>query len=372
MFLAETIPMQILQQLGVALGFATLAGVNLYLTVFVTSLALYNGWVVIDPSSPYHNLLVLGHPAVVVISGVMYALEFLADKVPWIDSAWDAVHTLIRPIGGAMLAVETLGQTDPVVDVIAALLAGGVALTTHGAKAGTRLIVNASPEPFSNMALSVAEDVGVLGGMGVLFYSYHTHPWLALIVFTSVLGTLIYLAPKIFRFLRIRVWLLWKKLSSPAAGSSDTVPATGLPADYELLFSRISQQTGETVAWAVPCLTGSSKGKGLPADYTGWLVASHEAADRVHFVGRRGWRKLARTLDLTGGKISHEARFLSEDLVVCHPAEQRKQAFVFDRSQSALVKIVADRLRERPEGTETNPWLTVPGAQAERRALASA
>ncbi len=364
--------MQVLQQLGVALGFATLAGVNLYLTVFVTSLALYNGWVVIDPISPYHHLAILGHPAVVAVAGVMYVVEFFADKVPWLDSAWDAVHTLIRPIGGALLAVETLGQTDPVVDVIAALLAGGVSLTTHGAKAGTRLLVNASPEPFSNIALSVAEDVGVMGGMGVLFYSYHSHPWLALIVFTSIVGTLLYLTPKIFRFLRIRGWLLWKKLSSPASDARSAVAAAGLPADADLLFSRINQLTGETVSWAVPCLTGSSKGKGLPADYSGWLVASNEAADRVHFVGRRGWRKLAHTVELIGGKVSHEPRFLSEELIICHPADKRKQVFVFDRSKAALVKVVAERLQKRPDGTQADAWMVTSTSKTAQRQMASA
>ena len=367
--------MGVLQQLGVALGFATLAGVDLYLTVFVTSIALYNGWVVIDPGSQYHHLTVLGHPAVMIASGVMYVLEFFADKVPWMDSAWDAIHTLIRPIGGAFLAVETLGQTDPVLDVVAALLGGGAALTTHGAKAGTRLLVNGSPEPFSNIFLSLGEDVGVLAGMGVLFYSYIHNPWLALIVFTSIIGTLLYIAPKVFRFIRIRVWLLWKKLSSPATNAQNAVPWSELPPDHDIPFSRISQVTGETVAWAVPCLTGPSKGSNIPANFSGWLVASNEEPARVHFVGRRGWRKLARTVELGGAKISHEPRFLSEDLTIYHPAKSRKQVFVFDRSRAPLVEVIAGRLRERFEGggnvEEAGPRLVAPALNTERHDLVS-
>ncbi len=364
--------MEVLQQLGVALGFATLAGIDLYLTVFVASLAIYNGWVIIDPGSSYHHLAILGHPAVVVTAGVLYTLEFFADKVPWVDSAWDAIHTFIRPLGGAFLAVETLGQADPVVDVVAALLAGGVALTAHGAKAGTRLIVNASPEPFTNIAMSVTEDAGVLAGMGVLFYSYKHNPWLALIVFSSIVGTLLYVTPKLFRFTRIRVWLLWKKLASPATDAQSAVPATQLPPDHDMLFSRISQLTGETVAWAAPCLMGSSKGGGLPVNYSGWLVASNEEPGRVHFVGRRGWSKLARTVELDGCKITHEPRFLSEDLTIYHPAKSRKQVFIFDRSKAPLVKVVAGSLRERLADAGTGAKLDNAALKSEQRELVSA
>ena len=198
--------MDVLQKLGLALGFATLAGLDLYLTVFATSGAIYTGWIVLSPE--YQSLAILGHPAILITSGLLYAAEFLADKVPWVDSAWDAVHTAIRPLGGAFLAVKTLGQPDPVFDVIIALLAGGVTLTTHGAKAGTRLLVNGSPEPFSNIAVSLTEDVGVGAGLGVMAYSYKHSPWLALIVFSTSFVGLLYLAPWIFRFARIKGWLL--------------------------------------------------------------------------------------------------------------------------------------------------------------------
>ena len=107
-----------LKLLGVALGLACLAGVNLYLTVFVTGLAIHQHWIVLSPA--YQSLAILGHPLILWISGTLYVLEFFADKIPWVDSAWDTVHTIIRPIGGALLAIRVLGQTSPAFDVIVA------------------------------------------------------------------------------------------------------------------------------------------------------------------------------------------------------------------------------------------------------------
>ena len=335
--------MEVLQKLGVALGFATLAGLNLYLTVFATSMAIYNGWITLSPE--YADLQVLGSPAVMVVAGILYFLEFFADKVPWVDSLWDLVHTAIRPIGGAFLALKTLGHLDPAVDVVVALLAGGVTLTVHGAKAGTRLVANASPEPVSNVVLSLTEDASVIGGLGVLDYSYKHDPWLALAVFGCILLALLYLTPKIFRFLRIKVWLFWKKLASPAAGESENQPARTLPAEPDMLFHRLTNQT-ETVTWAAPCLTGRSKG-GFPANFDGWIVGTSEAPQNLYFVGQRGWKSLTKAWSLDGCKVSHEPRFLSDDLVIYHPARGTKQTFVFPRSRAGLVEKLATRLREQ-------------------------
>ena len=338
--------MEVLQKLGIALGFATLAGIDLYLTVFATSLAIYNGWIVLSPE--YQDLAILGHPAVLIISGALYFIEFFADKIPWVDSAWDALHTAIRPLGGAFLAIETLGHPDPVFDVVIGLLAGGVTLTAHGAKAGTRLLVNGSPEPFSNIAVSVAEDVGVGGGLGLMAYSYKHSPYLALVVFSVIILTLLYVTPKIFRFARIKIWLLWKKLSSPATDAAAAVPVRELPANEDILLARVNP-AGATVAWAARCLTGSSKG-GLPGSFSGYLVALEGETARLHFVGRRGWRSLAKTLELAGWKATHESRFLSEDLTLYHPVKETRQVFVFDRSKAPLVGSLAGRIRERLSG----------------------
>src|SRR6201982_2280733 len=148
--------MERLNLLSVALGLSCLAGINLYLTVFVTGLAINQHWIVLSPT--YQSLEVLGQPWIIAVAGLLYFLEFFADKIPWIDSAWDAVHTIIRPIGGALLAIQVLGHSTPMLDVVLVLLAGGTSLLAHTAKAATRLATNASPEPFTNIGLSLGED----------------------------------------------------------------------------------------------------------------------------------------------------------------------------------------------------------------------
>jgi len=147
--------------LGLAASVSLLAGWRLYLCVFVTGIAMHFGWIAMPHQ--LHALDVLASPWVIGAAGFGTLAEFLADKVMWIDSLWDAVHTLIRPVGGALLALAIVDPSDARWQVIALLLGGGAALLTHGAKAGARAAVNASPEPFSNIAVSTGEDVATTG-----------------------------------------------------------------------------------------------------------------------------------------------------------------------------------------------------------------
>lgn len=158
--------MTVIDQLGVALGLATLSGLNLYLTVLVAGCAVRFHW--IELSGSYQQLEVLGHPWVLGVAGVLFVIEFFADKTPWVDSMWDAVHTVIRPAGAIFLTLATLGKLDPTAVAVAVLLAGTAALSTHGAKSGIRAFLNLSPEPVSNTVASVAEDGLVLGGLGLI------------------------------------------------------------------------------------------------------------------------------------------------------------------------------------------------------------
>ncbi|MBK6297205.1 MAG: DUF4126 domain-containing protein [Sphingomonadales bacterium] len=153
--------MGIMEILGVAASVSLLAGWRLYLCIFATGLAMRLGW--IAPPEHLQGLAVLANDWVMGAAGLGMIAEFFADKIAWLDSLWDAVHTAIRPVGGAMLALALVDASDPKWQVVTFLLGGGAALASHGAKAGTRAMVNASPEPFSNIAVSTGEDV-VAGG----------------------------------------------------------------------------------------------------------------------------------------------------------------------------------------------------------------
>jgi hypothetical protein len=170
--------MEVLTTLGRTLGFSFAAGINLYATVAILGLASRFHWVALPPQfAVFDNNWVIGAAL------VMYAIEFVADKVPWVDSLWDALHTVIRPLGGALVAVTTLGEASPTVQGLVALAGGAVAASTHVTKAGTRAVANTSPEPFSNWFLSLAEDVFVLG-LGALALKF---PVIALVVASALL-----------------------------------------------------------------------------------------------------------------------------------------------------------------------------------------
>lgn len=149
---------EILATLGRTLGFSFAAGINLYATVAVLGLAKRYGWVQLP-----EQFQVFDNDVVIGVALLLYVVEFVADKIPWVDSLWDAVHTVIRPVGGAIIAVTTLGEASPTVEGLIALLGGTVAAGTHFGKAGTRAVANTSPEPFSNWVLSISEDVFVIG-----------------------------------------------------------------------------------------------------------------------------------------------------------------------------------------------------------------
>jgi hypothetical protein len=155
--------------IGLAASISLLSGWRLYLCIFAVGLAMHVGWMPLP--AQLHSLDVLANPWVIGVAGVGALAEFLADKVMWIDSAWDAIHTLVRPIGGALLALAIVDPKDGAWQVAALLLGGGAALLTHGAKAGARAAVNVSPEPFSNIAVSSGEDV-VTGGLLVLVIAH--------------------------------------------------------------------------------------------------------------------------------------------------------------------------------------------------------
>lgn len=158
--------MEILASLGRTMGFSFAAGINLYATVAILGLASRYNWVSLPPQfRAFDNDIVIG------VAIVLYIVEFVADKIPWFDSVWDAVHTAIRPVGGAVIAVTTLGDASPMTETLVGLLGGTLAAGSHFSKSGTRALANTSPEPFSNWILSIAEDVFVVG-LGFIALKY--------------------------------------------------------------------------------------------------------------------------------------------------------------------------------------------------------
>jgi hypothetical protein len=201
-----------LAALAAALGWAS--GLRLYAVVFITGAAGYLGWIPLP-----EGLKVLQHPVVLVASFVMFAVEFVADKIPGLDTLWDTVHTFIRIPAGAALAAGAFGGDSAAWSLVAALAGGTLAATAHAAKTTTRAAANASPEPFSNIALSLAGDAAV---PGILWLAVEHPMW-----FWPVLGVLVVLALVVifvlFRFLRALLRRLLGTAQPP------TPPAAGAP-----------------------------------------------------------------------------------------------------------------------------------------------
>lgn len=188
--------MGVMEIIGIAGSVSLLAGWRLYLCIFATGLAMRLGAIPL----PEHlaSLDVLANPWVMGVAGIAALVELFADKVMWLDSLWDTVHTAIRPVGGAMLALAIVDPSDPATQVIAFILGGGAALAAHGGKAGARAVVNASPEPFSNVALSTVEDVASAG----LLYAAYQYPYAAGGIALVLLAVVIALALAARRMLR--------------------------------------------------------------------------------------------------------------------------------------------------------------------------
>lgn len=176
--------------LGLALGAGFSSGLNLYATIATLGLLERFGIIHLPPS-----LQVLAHPVVLALAGVLYFVEFVADKIPYVDTAWDAIHTFIRPPAAALLAYSAAVSAPVEWRWAAALLAGGVALTSHGTKASTRAAVNTIPEPFSNWALSFGEDILAVW----LTWMAAAHPLATTIIVFALLALAVFL---LFHFLR--------------------------------------------------------------------------------------------------------------------------------------------------------------------------
>lgn len=187
---------------GVAASLSLLAGWRLYATVAAAGLAMRLG--LLQMPQHVHALEVLANPWVMGVALAGAVAELFADKVMWLDTLWDGVHTLVRPVGGALLALAVVDAGDPAWQVVVFLLGGGAALLSHGAKAGARAVINASPEPVSNVAVSATEDVLSFGGLWLALTQPAVAGVIALALLVVVIG-LIALSRRLMT--NLRAWL---------------------------------------------------------------------------------------------------------------------------------------------------------------------
>jgi len=199
--------------LAAALGWAS--GIRLYAVLFIVGGLGYLHLVDLPG-----GLATLAHPYVLVASGFMLCVEFLADKVPGVDTIWDTVHTFIRIPAGAALAASVFGDSSAAATLAAAIIGGSLAAGSHFAKAGTRAVINASPEPFSNWAASFGEDLAV----GTMLWLAFTHPIAALIVIAVLVVLMIWLIPKVWRFIRALIRRVTGAPASPDGTAQDVTP----------------------------------------------------------------------------------------------------------------------------------------------------
>ena len=190
---------EIVQTIALTMGVAWASGINLYATLLVLGFFANTGDIVLPP-----DLEIVANPLVMTAAGLMYCVEFFADKIPGVDTGWDAIHTFVRIPAGALLAAGAVGEVGPAVQVAAALVGGGLTTLTHAGKAGSRVMINSSPEPFSNWVASITEDIAVVAGV----WASLTHPLLFIIALVIFIVFMVWLLPKIwsgikrvFRFL---------------------------------------------------------------------------------------------------------------------------------------------------------------------------
>jgi hypothetical protein len=203
--------------LALTLGAAWASGINLYAAILVLGLLGTTGNIVLP-----ETLAILENPVVIAAAGIMYLVEFFADKVPGLDNGWDTVHTFIRIPAGVVLAAGAVGDVNPALAVAAGILGGGIAAGSHALKAGSRILINTSPEPVTNWTASIVEDLAVIGGLWMALI----HPWIFFVLFAGFIILSIWLLPKIWRGIKNAAGAIYQFFSRrPAEESKTTIPA---------------------------------------------------------------------------------------------------------------------------------------------------
>jgi hypothetical protein len=211
--------MDITQTIALTMGVAWASGINLYAAIFVLGYLGMTGNIVLPP-----DLQILSDPMVMVAAGFMYCVEFFADKVPGVDTGWDTLHTFIRIPAGAVLSAGAVGDVGTGAQLAAGIVGGALATGSHMTKAGTRVLINTSPEPVTNWFASIGEDVAVIAGLWTALY----HPVLFLVLLVLFILLMIWLLPKIWRGIKkVFGWLL-RVLETSKTGESAENPPTSI------------------------------------------------------------------------------------------------------------------------------------------------
>ena len=341
--------MEILNLLGSTLGLGLVSGLNLYATVLTVGLGIRLGLITLNPEMS--GLAILSSPYVLIVAGVLFVVEFLADKIPWVDSIWDVIHTLIRPLGAAVVGAAAIGTVHAETAIIAALCAG-VSLSGHSAKAGTRLLANHSPEPFSNIGLSLIEDVLVVFGSFIAL----RYPLLMLALIVAFLIAFSWVAPKVFRLMRVeylatlallkRFYLLAKQYvarfaEQRRAGLTDT----GVSVPVEMFGSspngvadiELSEDVPEHILYHLDneapvqgrrSIVRCTAGKGVKRlrHSVGYLQISD---DRLIFVTRRFFRLRDHEIDRSTIEDIHFKKRLLLDRLIIRTSGKQQQFYFF-------------------------------------------
>jgi len=205
----------IIKTIALTMGVGWASGINLYAAILVLGIMGATGNIDLPPA-----LVVLTDPLVIGAAGVMYVTEFFADKVPGVDTGWDTIQTFIRIPVGALLAAAAVGEVNPPVAIAAALLGGGMAASTHATKSGARVLINASPEPFTNWAASVGEDLAVIAGLWAALY----YPWMFVVFLIFFILMLAWLLPRIWKGVKVVISIIAGLLKPRKTKNPDNIP----------------------------------------------------------------------------------------------------------------------------------------------------
>jgi hypothetical protein len=326
-----------IELIGSTMGLGFLAGVRLYATILTLGLAIRFGW--FHPAPEAAQLRILAEPMVLIAAGVACAIEFFADKVAWVDSIWDSFHAFIRPIGAVVVSAAVLGSFDPVLKVTLIILCGGVAFASHSSKAATRLLVNHSPEPFSNIAISLAEDALVPFGVWLSL----RHPQIVLGLVLAFLVVFFWLAPKVFRAVRLQfvAFIIWLGVGENSKqNEASLAPLAELNPDAAAAIKVVADHAGPIVASDAQkvqrALHLETPAAGIRAAATdnirglgnsiGYLVIE---TDHLAFVAKRGLRQRVHRIRFADIEQAEWRRGLLMNRLVLHTTKSEQAFYVF-------------------------------------------